>query len=659
MAIMKGIKNTIKEAQKQQEEQAVVSRVQHMYRNAYDAKSSLHDKWKKSYEAYTGELFKRNVSTDRSNAVINHIFSTVETIKPIMLSNYPKPVVLPKREMFFEKAIMVQNVLEYEYRRTKMFEILNMALPQGLIYGNFILGVFWNGEASRGLGEIEPVLISPFNFFIDPMATSIDDAEYVMYATYKNYGEIAKSYPDKAEKIKNSVTGNIDENLSFGKGNTDNARNQVLYIEAYFRDYAYVTEVEDEIDNSGNPTGNKYEIKKMKYPNGRRVCLAGDVLLSDGENPYNDGKFPFVSWKCYPVANSFWALSDVEMLVSPQKHMIDLIDDVIENANLMGNPVWIMDKNSGVERNSLTNRKGLVVRKNPGSEVRRETPPSMPGYIQAMINELKQDIEIISGVFEATRGQRPASITSGVAITALQEQSQGRIKLKTQNLEFTLSDFFSMCLRRIQQFWVVPRTVRMFGTEYVPNSQKVEDGRYMRFESVSKDEIDGDFDIEILTGSTMPINRSARLEQLLRLSQTPAEDGMPMIDRRTVLEYTELDNVDEIIKRFEQQKEQQMQQAKQENMMQQQNVLEQQNNKAINEADNAMLQAQLQAENKAMPQEGLQANPNDVQSVPDDVTNNIQQLVDLMGEMSPQEIDELIAERPEIGQILQQIFEQP
>ena len=50
----------------------------------------------------------------------------------------------------------------------------------------------------------------------------------------------------------------------------------------------------------------------------------------------------------------------------------------------------------------------------------------MPAYIQNIINDLKYDIQVISGVFDATRGERPVSITSGVAIQALQDSSQGR-----------------------------------------------------------------------------------------------------------------------------------------------------------------------------------------------------------------------------------------
>ncbi|MGL4330875.1 MAG: portal protein [Clostridium sp.] len=139
----------------------------------------------------------------------------------------------------------------------------------------------------------------------------------------------------------------------------------MLYIECYFRDYELM-EVEDLEENTKK--------KIMKYLRGSRVIIAGDILLYDGENPYKDGSFPFREWQCYKQPNKFWAISEVEQLLSMQRKICCIYDDIIENAHLMGNPMWIMDKNCGVAENSLSNRKGLIVRKNPGTDVRRNTP---------------------------------------------------------------------------------------------------------------------------------------------------------------------------------------------------------------------------------------------------------------------------------------------
>ena len=637
-----------------EEEKQLVSKILTMYKNASDSKNPFIEKWKENYKAYTGELFKRNTNRKSAGqAIPNHVFATVETIKPIMFTNPPKNIVYPTSEDGFDKAIMVQDTLDYEWKRTRLLPKILDCLTNGLIYGTFIVGLFWDGKKDK-IGQIEPKIISPFNFFIDPMANEIDDAEYCGYATYKSLGELIKYYPDKAEELKKQATNTLDDDLTFGK-NKDNVKDQLLYIECYFRDYS--TEVEIENDEE---TGDKYKVTKMKYPKGRRVIIAGDILLYDGENPYDTGKFPFVSWNCYKIPGQFWGMSEVEVLVTIQKEICSLYNDVIDNAHLNGNAPWIIDKNSGVEKGSLTNDKGLVVRKNPGTEVRRETPPSMPAYIQNIINDLKYDVQVVSGVYDATRGERPASITSGVAIQALQDSSQGRIRLKTQNLEYLLTELGSMWVKYMQQFWTLPRTIRIMGGKYEPDSMPIMiEGQPISFKEVDKDMIDGDFDIEIKTGSTMAVNRSAKFEQILRMAQTPAEDGMPLVDRRIVLEYSELENVDDIIKRFDEQAQMNAEQARIEQERQANLQMQQQQLNHEQDIENMRMNQESQMEAKQMDIQGkmaLQEQQNRLQSEVGsiDLENmTIEGLIAYLQTLSEDEIKELIKSQPEIIKVIQ------
>jgi hypothetical protein len=274
-------------------------------------------------------------------------------------------------------------------------------------------------------------------------------------------------------------------------------------------------------------TGEEVEI--LKYPKGRKVCIAGDVLLYDGENEYKDGKFPFAILKCYDIPGEFWGMGEVQQIMAPTNTVNVLTNSLVETAELTSNPIWILDKNSGVTKGSLTNRKGLVVRKNPGTEVKRDAPPTMPAYIQNVIDNMKQDIENISGVFDVTRGEKPTGITAAAAIQALNEQAQGRIKLKVQNLEQFLSEVGGLWLSRIQQFWASARIIRVMQDDYKPS-----------FTTLSGDEVDGDFYIIIAAGSTMPVNKTSKLQQMIQLAQTQAEDGLPLVDRQTVLENADM-----------------------------------------------------------------------------------------------------------------------
>ena len=141
--------------------------------------------------------------------------------------------------------------------------------------------------------------------------------------------------------------------------------------------------------------------------------------------------------------------------------------------------------------------------------------------------------------------------------------------------ETALGELGSMWVSRIIQFWELPRQLRVMVSikdfEQASNDMMAQgqqfsvqapiNGQVPIFTSLSGEEIDGDWDISVVGGSTMPINKNARLQQLISLSQTPAEDGLPMIDRQTILENSELPNVEEVLARFEAIKQNQAQQS--------------------------------------------------------------------------------------------------
>lgn len=690
------------EVDKDQEEQQLVDKVLKMYKDSYNSKGKLHKTWERCYKAYTGELFEKNRPDYRSNEVSNYVFSTIETIKPIMLNDSPKTTVIPRQGSFYEKAKVIQGVMDNEWVRSRMFSKLHSANHLNLIYGTSIAGVFWNANSRNGLGDVEPVIISPFNFFPEPSATNIENAEYVIYAVNKKVSEVCKVYPDKAEKLKKQGSQEVDEYINFGKKVESNGRDNILYIECYLKDYSDEITTEVEKDDKGNDV--KYQITKKKYPNGRRIIVAGDVLLDDGENPYNDGQFPFEVMTCYPQHGSFWGIGEVEMLISPQEHANRIMNAIIENAELNGNPWTVLDKNCGIEQNSLSNAPGLVLRKNPGSKVERVAPPPIPGYVGDTVAVLKKDMEQISGVYDVVRGEKPGSITAASAIQALNEQAQGRVKLKVQNLEHFIGMFGAMWLRRIQQFWVTKRVVRVVGqpmTDDVLTNQviQMDNGSSMHFLDISKDDIDGDYDIEVFAGSTMQTNKSAIAQTIIQLAQTMGEDGLPMLDRKTVLENVISTvgqiNVSEVIQHFDNIKQQQAQeqqamaQSQQEAQMmaQEQEAMQVQQEQAMKEQEfnmnmqekqmdmdmklqdhqlkqeQSIMKMQEQQIKQEVQQNSLSGNENPLQKESNDVQSNgevnqIQQIVDKLLEMSPEEYSAFLMENPQIAELVENLIQE-
>ena len=561
-----------------EKERKLVEWVYSKFKQAYVAKAPLMDKWKEYMSAYKGTYFQnKNLPDYKSNEISNHVFSTIETIRPIMTDNNPKFLAVPSTPQGMEFSADVQTALDYEWDREKMSLKLPAQLIPMLVYGNAVWFVQWDGKDGE-YGNISIKPVDPFNIFPDPLAESVDNSEFLVYATYRNANQIKQQFPEKASAIEGSrIT--MSELVAERDNNDTQDANQVLILEMWCRDWVTMDETVE-----GK--------KQLKYPKGRVItCLPElGILLSDKKNPYKDGKFPFVLMKNYDVPFKFWGVGEVEQILSPQIYINELTNQIIDNAKSTANMQWIIDKNSGIGQGKLTNRPGLVIRKTPGSEVRRDTPPAMPSYVREQIEVLKKDIQDISGVFDSLKGEQQGSVTAASAILALQEASQARIRLKIKLMEASLSELAQIVYSRMQQFWKLDRWVRVTDVEGNPS-----------FREIGAQVLSNDYDLKVMAGSTMPVNRNAMLDLMIRLAQTNGEDGLPLVDRKAVLEFLPTGDKKAITDRFAelqaQQQQAQQEQLQQEQQMQMQQAQQQKGelDQSVTEQVMSMLQQVVQA----------------------------------------------------------------
>lgn len=501
-----------KDFTKEQNEAQLASTWNYRFKNAMVYKTEYVKDWLTYLDAYRGDYFKNDNTPDyRSNQVSNYIFAIIETIRPIMLDNDPKFQSMPRQPEGMAFANDLQEALSYEWDREVMNEKLYKELINTLVFGTSIFFVPWNATKKN----VEAIPVNPFNLFPDPLATSIDDAEYIIYASYKNVEFLKRVFPEKADKL-------FGGDINYGElvyDNNENARidNQVLVLEVWTRDY----ETSEELMG---------DVKKVKpiYPNGRvlTICPELGIVLDDKENPYKDGKFPFVLIKDYDVPGKFWGEGEVAQLLSPQTYMNELNNSVIDNAKTTANVPWIIDKNSGIGVGKITARPGLVIRKNPGTEVRREQPPQMPAYVINAVETFKNDIEMISGVHNTLRGENSSGVYTAQGILALQEAGQVRIRLKVKLLENALGRLAELWVSRMRQYWKDDKWLTI----------TKQDGSY-DLKKFTKHVLDYDYDVRIIAGSTMPVNRGAMLDLMIRLAQTQMPDGQTLVDRESVVEY--------------------------------------------------------------------------------------------------------------------------
>lgn len=514
--------------QRRDDEVQLASYWSYKFKQAMVHKADYTKRWQTYMDAYNGDFFVDESRPEyKSNLVSNYIFSVIETIRPIMLDNDPKFQAMPRNPAGMEFSHDLQDAFMYEWDRDRMSTKLFRDLVTSLVTGTAVSFIPWNSER----GEIESISTSPFNIFPDPLATSVEDAEHIIYASYKNSEMLRRMFPDRSDEL---VGGDVDYGELVHENNENaNLENQILVLEVWTRDYESTREDGVEEDKKQS---------KLVYPTGRVLTIAPElgIVLEDKKNPYQDGSFPFVLLKDYDVPGKFWGEGEVSQLLSPQKYMNELNNSILDNAKATANMPWIIDRNSGIGYGKITDRPGLIIRKNPGSEVRRDQAPSMPSYVANAVETYKSDMEQISGVFNSLRGQGETGVYTAQGILALQEAGQSRIRLKVKIMEEYLGEVATLWYSRMRQFWKDDRWMRI--------SQP--DGEY-DFKRFTSNILKHDYDIRIMAGSTMPVNKGAMLDLMLRLAQTVMPDGQSIVDREAVVEYLPIEIKSSLLSRIE------------------------------------------------------------------------------------------------------------
>ena len=206
-----------------------------------------------------------------------------------------------------------------------------------------------------------------------------------------------------------------------------------------------------------------------------------------------------------------------------------------------------------------------------------------------------------------------------------------RIRLKVKMLEEALGSMAEAWVNRMRQFWKEKRWIG------ITDSQGQFDIRAMNNQM-----LEYEYDVRISAGSTMPVNRGAMLDLMIRLAQTPMPDGQNLVDRDAVAQFLPPEIKSSLLKRMN---EEQATLSEVEQGMQQMQ-------EGMQELA-AQLQEQLQALGQQLQQLGQESRENDEQTfeVIEEITNAIddvkQQILQLEDEYAKLEEENNLKEKEE------------
>lgn len=579
------------------EEEKAIKLVNNLFDRAKSNRTNFDQKWLDYYRMFRGKQWKDQRPSYRHAEVINLVFRAIQSDVPILTDRIPRPTFVPVEPGDLPLANVLNDILDSDWTSGSWDQAITEIIYDGHLYGTGLGSLKYDAEASNGAGRIVFRCEDLFCGYPDPYARDVNDySNYYCHAEAQDVERLKREYPDFARFIKPDL---VDLNRKDGTGSSDYSRqlntstnraildssnsnsawgssdtkgkNEALKIELYIHDTEYC---EDEGKERDEKTGEEKSIyiQRLKYPNGRHLVVVNGVLCENGPIEYEDKKFPYLRWVNYILPREFYGISEVEQLESPQKVFNKLVSFSLDVLTLMGNPVWIVDSTSGVDTDNLFNRPGLIVEKEPGSEVRREEGVQLQPYVLQLIDRMKLWFDDISGSNDVSRGAKPEGVTAASAIQALQEAAQTRLRQKTRNTDAFLQQFGKMYISRVFQYYDAPRIFRVTGddnsTRYFkfhvekqpvmdemgqptgetntiakirPYAQGADGQMYPDQEQSFQ--VQGEFDIKVGTGSSLPFEKD-RIEQ-----QSYNLFDRQIIDAEEVLRNLKYPNAEAVLKR--------------------------------------------------------------------------------------------------------------
>ena len=496
--------------------------------------------WQRMTDLYRGRQWPKTTATNEDLIVVNLAFSTVNVIAPSVSVNHPKIVVSATQEEDQDRAAFVEAVVNYLWRHHDFRKPFRRAVKDFLITGHAWMKVGWKFvEQERTLSDSEreemlddaileadafaveniamagdlptdeeitvnipettmmvvedqPFIerVSPFDIYIDPEATCIEDAQWICQRIVRPLEEAKKDKRYKASVRKRLQADGILYPMFQNR--------QIQEQEQYLADEDRVAiyEYYDIAENTMSVFSQASE----------------EFLVDPMPMPYAYGQ-PFVMLRNYDIPDFFYPMGDLESIESLQLELDKTRTQLINARKRYARKYLYHERSFGPEgREALeSDQDGRLVpvvdENKPLQEVvvpMPQTPLSPEIYNTSAI--IEQDINTVSGVSEYARGSMPEIRRTATEASIIADAGNARAADKLAIIEISIGQLARRVIQLMQQFMTGEQMARIAGK-----------GGQDMFFTYSRDDIIGEFDFTVEGGSTQPLNDTIRKTQAVSL----------------------------------------------------------------------------------------------------------------------------------------------
>ena len=489
--------------------------------------------WKEAEDLYDGKHWgTQKVASYRAQITVNRVYAAILKALSIVVGQRPDIEIMSVQGND-ELAGAIDQFIQYLWRLQSWTSLMAGITKDSMIHRVSFVKVYFDKHAARGKGlpKLEPV--SPWDLYFDPDYTRIRDAElkgtHFIHKMRMTREAIFSKYQVDIQSSSQQKESAAAEEIRPAQGYD--------VLEAWIQDDSRVET--PETDNTNQP------VLPLRYPNGRLIVVAENQVLMDEPNPFSF--FPaFVPVYEEIDNNRIYGPSIVNQLASPQYELNKRRSQISDHTGLVSNPIRLIDPRAMISQDEaeITNQPNQSYMDLTGGRgIQWLAPPQLSPEVIQSVRLCTEDIDVISGIHEVTRGETPGSVRSGVAIENLQNEGRGLMNLRGMFFADSLRTIIRNVVSLIVRFIRDNRTIIVEGGQ----ADRVMVNIPELLGNLDPDEYE--FEIQILAGNRT-LTQRARSELALFLHKEPSSSGMgTVIDDEDLLNALEFPGWRKIIAR--------------------------------------------------------------------------------------------------------------
>lgn len=505
----------------------------------------LDDTWERMINLYRMKAFPKDLTKDEKLAIAI-AFASINVIYPAISVNYPKITAAGRSADDDDAAIIVEAVINYWWRHYGYKKHFRLAAKDFLIVGHGWLKVGYRyKEKELGLAEDEvrerydqqraeldayaaanpdmaadlpgdddilgslpqtkteaiedrPFVerVSPFNVYVDPEATSMDDIKWIAQKVVRSVEDVKND-----ERYKRSVRMAVQADSS-----------SILFEDPWEKRRTFKKPSKD------SERVTLWEYYDVQYD---EMCVfingAKEFLIDPRPMPYEFGH-PFVMLRNYDVPDHFYPLGDLEAIEPLQSELNRTRSDMMNHRKryarkyLYKKGAFDAEGRAALESTRDGQMVPVVDENLPLGDVLQPVPQvPMDANLYQYSDLIESDIDRVSGISEYQRGGLPEVRRTATEASILQDAANARSADKLALIEEVIREVAIRLVQLAQQFLTGEQVARIVGA----NGQPV-------WVTYSPEDIEGQFDFEVEAGSTQPQNETFRRQQAVQMLNTLA-----------------------------------------------------------------------------------------------------------------------------------------